>query len=139
MRKLLIILPPFLFCFIMLSASDTTVDRNNDGKPDRWFEISSAGEEIIRSDNNFDGIVDYELEYDGDGRKIREAEDFNCDGEMDDFYFYKNGVLIRHEIDSNYDTLPDIWVYIDEGIYIEKVEQDKDFDGTADYVRNYSK
>ena len=56
---------------------------------------------------------------------------------MDDFYFYENGVLVRHEIDSNFDSLPDIWVYLDEGVYIKRIERDKDFDGTPDFVKQY--
>jgi hypothetical protein len=137
MRKHLIILALSVFCFILLSASDTAIDRNNDGNPDRWYEISSDGNEVVKSDNNYDGIVDYELEYDEHGRKIREEEDFNSDGEMDDFYYYEHGVLSRHEIDSNFDSLPDIWVYLDEGVYIKRIERDRDFDGKADLVKDY--
>ena len=56
---------------------------------------------------------------------------------MDDFYYYKNGVLERHEIDTNFDLKPDIWVYIDEGVYIKKIERDKDYDGIPDIIKEY--
>ena len=56
---------------------------------------------------------------------------------MDDYYFYDDGRLIREEIDTNFDEKVDVWVYLFEGIYIEKIEQDSDFDGQIDLVQEY--
>ena len=56
---------------------------------------------------------------------------------MDDFYYYKNGVLERQEIDTNFDKNIDVWVYLEEGIYIIKIERDKNHDGVIDYTKKY--
>jgi hypothetical protein len=58
---------------------------------------------------------------------------------MDTFYFYDSGVLIRQEVDSNYDGKIDIWIYLYKSIYISKYEVDTDFDGKADKVVDYGK
>jgi hypothetical protein len=130
------------FCMITISAAsslaaDNGEDRNRDGKPDRWIESRTGGGQIIKSDNNFDGEIDYILELDSSSNKIYEEMDFNLDGQMDDFYFYRTGVLERQEIDTNYDTKPDVWIYLNKGIYVNKVERDKDFDGVVDYTKTY--
>jgi hypothetical protein len=71
------------------------------------------------------------------GRKMYEELDFNNDGRMDDFYYYTDGVLERREIDSNYDDAVDVWVYIYEGVYVERYERDTDFDGEIDEVETF--
>jgi len=83
-------------------------------------------------DRNEDGIVDYAVQIDDRGEKVREAMDFNNDGLMDDFYFYSNGVLQRQEVDTNYDRRIDVWIYLRRGVYIEKWERDRDYDGVID-------
>lgn len=62
---------------------------------------------------------------------------FNHDGEMDDFYYYRAGVLTLRVVDTNYDNQPDLWVHLDEGVYIWKIERDTNFDGNIDYVKEY--
>ncbi|MCK5198831.1 MAG: hypothetical protein KAR21_10790, partial [Spirochaetales bacterium] len=59
------------------------------------------------------------------------------DGKMDDLYFYSNGIIVRREIDSNFDLKIDLWVYIKDGSFIEKYEQDLDFDGIIDKVKTF--
>ena len=86
-------------------------------------------------DSNNDGNIDYLVRTNLDGVKVLESIDFNHDGEMDDLYFYSKGIIIRREIDSNYDMEIDVWVYIKEGCFIEKYEQDLDFDGIIDKVK----
>ena len=99
--------------------------------------LLSAGRiEKVSMDRNFDTVVDYNVEYDLRHQKIYEEMDFNHDGQMDDFYFYEHGKLIRQEIDSNFDGVVDIWVYLD-GMYVMKYERDSDFDGEIDLVRDY--
>jgi hypothetical protein len=86
-------------------------------------------------DSNKDGDIDYLIRTSSDGDKIIELMDFNHDGDMDDFYFYSNGIIVRREVDSNFDLNIDIWVYIKDGSYIEKYEQDLDFNGEIDKVK----
>ena len=57
------------------------------------------------------------------------------DGKMDDLYFYTDGIIVRREVDSNFDLNIDIWVYIKDGNLIEKYEQDLDFNGDIDKVK----
>ena len=69
--------------------------------------------------------------------KEREVLDHNHDGKMDDFYFYSNEVLQRQELDTNYDGSIDLWVFMKDGVYVERYERDTNHDGTADEIRDY--
>jgi hypothetical protein len=112
------------------------LDSNRDGKPDQWYEVTDGQVRGLSQDRNYDGRVDYLVEYDREGRKVREEMDFNFDGRMDDFYYFENGALIRQEIDSNFDQRIDVWVFL-EGPYIHRYEMDRDFDGRVDVVKDY--
>jgi hypothetical protein len=92
---------------------------------------------LEKFDSNNDGEVDYLIRTGRDGAKIMESIDFNHDGNMDDLYFYTDGIIIRREVDSNFDMNIDIWVYIKDGNLIEKYEQDLDFDGNIDKVKTF--
>ena len=115
----------------------STEDRNNDGKPDRWIYLKSNPGFLIEADNNFDGVIDYILETDEDGRKVFESIDSNFNGIMDTFFYYENGVLVRKEIDSNSSGRIDIWVYIEEGVYVVRIERSTNDDGVIDFVKRY--
>ena len=120
-----------------VSASPgNAVDSNSDGLADQWYEITEGRIEKVSMDRNFDTVIDYNVEYDIGHQKLYEEVDFNHDGQMDDFYYFEDGKLIRQEIDSNFDGAVDIWVYLD-GMYILKYEIDEDFDGTVDLVKDY--
>ena len=86
-------------------------------------------------DSNTDGNIDYLVRTNSHGLKVMESLDFNHDGIMDDLYFYSKGIIVRREIDSNFDMKIDVWVYIKDGSFIEKYEQDLDFDGAIDKVK----
>jgi hypothetical protein len=96
---------------------------------------NSEGTFVEKFDSNTDGNIDYLVRTNIDGDKVMESIDFNFDGEMDDLYFYSEGIIIRREIDSNFDLKIDVWVYIKDGSFIEKYEQDLDFDGLIDKVK----
>lgn len=91
----------------------------------------------MTDDRNGDGMLDYAVRLTDDLLKDREAVDFNHDGMMDDFYFYANEVLQRQEIDTNFDGAIDLWVFLTEGVYVERYERDTDYDGYPDVVRDY--
>ena len=112
-------------------------DENGDGNADQWLEDLGDERFKVGMDRDFDGNVDYSLVYRSDGSKEYEELDFNYDGEMDDFYFYKSGVLESRTVDTNYDGQIDLWVFLAEGVYIWKVERDADFNGEIDYVKEY--
>ena len=91
----------------------------------------------LTSDRDSNGVIDYAVQIDDRGYKTREAMDFNYDGLMDDFYFYDNDVLQRQEIDTNFDRLIDVWIFMWRGVYVRRWERDTDFDGIADLIRDY--
>ena len=120
------------------AVSEHTDDKNGDGKLDTWIVEEEDNVLCLTRDSNYDGYIDYLLRTDTDNKRIYEEIDFNHDGQMDDFYFYTDGVLARRELDSNYDGAVDIWVYLTEGVYIEKYARDKDYDGVIDVEKIYT-
>lgn len=131
-----------LFIFLISEAGavpSLTSDANEDGFPDQWYELTDGRVTILKVDRDYDGRVDYLVKYGRMGGVTYEEYDYNYDGLMDDYYFYDDGRLIRQEIDTNFDQRVDIWVYLFDGIYIEKIEQDSDFDGQVDLVQEYGR
>jgi hypothetical protein len=106
-------------------------------REDQFFDVSRYGDEWMTDDRNEDGLVDYAVRLTDELQKDREAVDFNHDGMMDDFYFYSNEVLQRQEIDTNYDGAIDLWVFLREGVYVERYERDTSYDGYPDVVKEY--
>ncbi len=127
-----------LFVSPVTAVSERTNDKNGDGEIDTWIEEEEENVICLRADSNFDGRIDYLLRTDAEGTKLYEEIDFNHDGDMDDFYFYSDGLLDRRELDSNYDGAVDIWVFLDEGAYIRKYMKDSDYNGLADIEKDYS-
>ncbi|MCF7928950.1 MAG: hypothetical protein K9L68_08565 [Spirochaetales bacterium] len=127
----------FMVCGGLYGDSPVINDKNNDGDPDQWIEYKNDYPSSIKSDRNFDGKVDYYVELTKEGNKTYEEMDYNHDGQMDDFSFFEEGVIVRRKIDSNHDDQVDVWIFIHEGIYIKRYELDTDFDGTVDKVKDY--
>jgi len=133
----------FILCFsfslfsLELPEGARSWDDDGNGVPDRWEAMNEKGGLSIYMDTSGDGEVDYLLEQDDEGYKSYEAVDFNHDGEMDDYYFYTREVLVRREIDSNFDGRVDIWVKLSEGVYVEGYERDTDFDGIVDMTKKF--
>ena len=62
--------------------------------------------------------------------------DSNNDGKYDDFYTFSNNLLLKEEIDSNFDSKPDLWVIFKykQNNSLEEciIEKDNNFDGKPD-------
>jgi len=86
-------------------------------------------------DTNKDGRVDLVVRLDAQGKRVSESVDFNHDGKMDDFYTYRNGVLVSREVDTNFDGKVDLRVWLKGGIYVTRYERDLNFDGKPDIVK----
>jgi hypothetical protein len=124
------------FVVVTQAAGDNdSIDGSLD--PVARFDPAAYTAGWLTADRDGDGLVDYAVQVDERGRKLREAMDYNLDGLMDDFYFYSNDVLQRQEVDSNFDQAIDIWIYMWRGVYVRKWERDTDHDGSVDITRDY--
>jgi hypothetical protein len=136
-KKLVQILFLTTFTFTFLGAQAVERERENDDDPPRIFDVEEYDSSWITGDTSGDGSTDYALKLDENGRKRYEAVDFNNDGLMDDFYYYRNEVLIREELDSNFDGRIDLWIFMHDGVRVERYERDTNYDGTADLIRDF--
>ncbi len=82
-----------------------------------------------------DGKPDLVVYTDAHGSIVRDEQDFNHDGKMDDFRYYEHGKLVREEIDTDFDGRIDLWVYLINGDSVQRYERDTDGDGKPDTVR----
>ena len=101
-------------------------------------DMRGAPNSVVELDRDGDGKIDYRVVYDQAGVVSREEMDYNFDGKMDTFYYYKGGVLQRIEVDSKNTGKIDIWVYLLDGTYVQRYERDTDGDGKPDLVRTFN-
>ncbi len=130
------------FFFLILAAAawglgPSSIGMERELTEGLFFPVSDYGPEWITADRNNDGKIDYAMLLNDRGERIFEAIDFNHDGYMDDFYIYRNDVLIRREIDQSFNRSIDLWVYIHEGVYVAGYERDTSGDGKIDMYRAY--
>jgi hypothetical protein len=137
LMKWTIILALAMVPVVVLAISTGDAEYPREPEPDQYFDVGMYDETWITSDRNGDGLIDYAMRVTDDLFKDREAVDFNYDGMMDDFYFYRNEVLVRQEIDTNFDGAIDLWVFLDRGVYVRRYERDTDFDGMPDVIKDY--
>ena len=123
--------------FILLSTLASTQEQEFSGGRLYRYNPEEYSEPWILVDMNEDGVIDHTLLLDDQGDRVEEAMDFNKDGFMDVFYFYKKGALKYQHIDTNYDQKIDVWITLKEGIYIQKYVMDVDFDGKPDITKDY--
>jgi hypothetical protein len=133
-------MPSLILAALLAASALHAIDRQVPGAlghtpPPPSSGIAGVPNGILEIDRNEDGIVDYKVFNDARGRVAREELDFNFDGKMDTFYFYRDGQLEREEIDSDFDGGVDIWVHIIQGKYIERYERDTNGDGKPDLVK----
>ena len=140
------ILMPALTCIFLFGSMYTPLCAEDKEEESRILDIELLVEEFyseqddgetIEMDSNDDGTVDYLMRTSSKGEKSAEVLDYDHNGEMDDFYCYEKGVLISRAIDSNADGRIDIWVYLDEGVYVKRYERDVDYDGEIETVKDY--
>lgn len=130
----ILILGTMVLTLVPGQATQRRSAEENDKDP-RILNVDEYGDPWITGDTNENGRVNYALRRDDRGRKEREAVDHNHDGYMDNFYYYRNGVLHRQEIDTNYDGKIDLWIYMYDGVRVERYERDTNHDGEIDVVR----
>ncbi len=119
-------------------APDYAVDLDEFDPPESpIFSASDMGDEWELIDTNDDGRYDYAVIVDRSNRLVRAAMDYSGDGSFDNFYYYDRGALTVHEIDTNGDRAIDLRIFLADGEYISRYEQDTNHDGTKDRVEEY--
>jgi hypothetical protein len=110
---------------------------------DQWKETRRHGNpwSEIRShekDENHDGKPDLFYTY-RDGKIVKVEVDRNFDGKIDEWDFYdREGRPERIERDENYDGRPDLWYFYENG-EVKRSEQDTDFNGQPDWFTTFEK
>lgn len=75
------------------------------------------------ADINGDGTKDVVRIYDDEGRSVREDNDRNFDGKIDQLSIFQSGVIVRHEFDDNFDGRIETRTYFENGKPL-RVERD---------------
>ena len=122
----------------------TTVDLNNDGKPDVWKFYATVMEngaklEVLTCkevDLNQDGKKDAWIYYDNAGTVANEEFDLDFDGRIDLWVYRQNGKKVREEYDSNFDGKPDIWQFY-ENEKLTRLERSSKKNGKVDVWEYY--
>ena len=126
----------FLVCALPLLAAAPVTDIDLLRQEARALLVRS-NTRWVESDLNGDGKIDHLMLLTPSGDKIYEEIDTNHDGNMDTLSYYSRGVLAREEIDTNFDGKIDLWVFIKDGIYVERYMRDTDHDGVIDVTKEY--
>jgi hypothetical protein len=104
------------------------------------FPVGEYDSSWMVLDRSGNGSIDYAIKLDRNLEKVMEAVDHDNNGFMDDFYFYnEDSVFIRQEIDTNGNQAIDLWIHIEDGVYVRKWERDTNHDGTPDLVKEYAR
>jgi hypothetical protein len=96
-------------------------DDNHDGKPDHFSTYRNGKIAKVEVDRNFDGKIDKWEFFDREGRPERMELDENFDGKPDLWYFYENGSLRRVEQDTDFNGQPD-WFYFYENSLLVRAD-----------------
>jgi hypothetical protein len=114
-----------------------SVDRDADGRPDRW--IYRQGRTVVAeaSDDDGDGRPERKVHFvPGTDTISHEEEDTDADGRPDTFTEYEGGVIQRRRADADGDDEIDVWSFYRDGQLLRH-EQDTDADGFRDRMSFY--
>lgn len=121
---------------VQLRAID--VDRGA-GRAEADVSHASIGGKRVCSvyDLNFDGKSDIKLFYGKDGKELlREEDDFDLDGRIDQVLSYGGGQLVRKDLDTNFDGEMDLTLWCNAGA-VTRAVRDRWRDGRADTWEEY--
>jgi hypothetical protein len=93
-------------------------DDNHDGKPDHFYTYRGGKPTRVEVDRNFDGKIDKWEFCDREGRPERIECDENYDGRPDLWYFYENGQVKRSEQDTDFNGQPDWFTIYENGLAV---------------------
>jgi hypothetical protein len=116
----------------------TEIDRNEDGRVDRWEYFGANGRlekfGISRADN---GVADAWAYTGADGTTERLEISLKHDERIDRWEHYEASVIVRAEEDSTGDGRPDKWEVYQSGTLVS-VSLDNDGNGRADRRLTYN-
>ena len=119
-------------------------DLSGDGKADVWKYFSKVSDAAPRikartdRDFNWDGKVDSRQHFDPNGVMVREELDLDFDGRFDAIDYFLDGKHYKREQSFNFDAKPTIWKYYEDGQVVRK-ERDTNANGRADTFEFYEK
>lgn len=112
-------------------GSSKTVDVNGDNQPD-IIHVMKDGHEVCRIvDLNFDRSYDVFIYYDEKGAERRREADFDRDGRPDQISILQGGQLVENRRETNFDDKLDTWDYYKGGVLVRR-ERDSDGDAIID-------
>ena len=88
------------------------IDQNQDGRIDLIYQYLSSTSQFAsatKSDNNFNGVFEYIIEFDAQGIAYTGRWDMDEDGNYETILRYTNGVLSQSDTDTNNDGKADVF------------------------------
>ena len=118
-----------LYGYINVSFETESIDTNSDGSNDLFFEYKSDYDTIL-SDRNRDGEIDQITTLDLDGLVMKTFKDDDFDKVFESTSYFKEGIVIRTEIDLGQDSEIDYIFSYKDGVIYEAVKSEwGDVDG----------
>lgn len=102
--------------FPFQSGSFGSIDNNNDGIDDEFYEKHSKYQHILKIDRNFDGDIDAETIYLESGDVLSSRSDENFDGYFETETTYSNNQITSVQIDHDKDSVEDSIFFYEYGI-----------------------
>lgn len=117
------------------------IDLDRDGRPDiinHYVERRDAPRLLVKKelDLNRDGRIDVRSYFNSAGQLEKEEMDTDYDSVFDHVDYYRDGVRVMSEYDTDGDSRPNVFKYYtrtsDGTVMLERKERDEDGDGRID-------
>lgn len=101
-----------------VAGLDDAYDQNGDGRSDLFYRYHPGASlaHAMESDNNFDGEIDFRVEYDAAGTAIAQQSDEDFDGRFETSTTFSNGVIAASDVDANGDGVRDLRRVFEHGV-----------------------
>jgi hypothetical protein len=109
-------------------------DDNHDGKPDHFLTYRNGLLAKVEVDRNFDGKIDKWEICDSEGRPKQAELDNNFDGRPDEWVTFRDGHVETEKIDTDFNGIPDMFATYKNGIIAQMDVRPND---SAIVVRRY--
>jgi hypothetical protein len=120
------------------SETAEKIDANGDGKPDITI-VREGNRELCRAvDLNFDGTIDAYSYFDAAGQLRRRENDYDKDGQIDEITAFNGGQITEKEQSTSLAQHLDTWDFYKAGVLV-RTERDSNGDGVIDQWWEYPK